>query len=83
MTFVRSITSHIGAAAAGLIAGLEHLLTSAAAKIALRSPIAEGLPMMFNVRPPLVADTADRMRRPSSGAVYDVIPATAPISVAA
>jgi hypothetical protein len=82
LTFVRAITSDIGTAAARLVAGLEHLLTLAATKIALRSPIAEGLPM-FDVRLPPVADAADGIRRPTSRAVYDVIPATAPIDVAA
>jgi hypothetical protein len=81
LTFVGAITSDIGAAAARLIArlgaGLKHLLTSAATKIALSSP------MMFDVGLPPVADAADGMRRPTSRAVYDVIPATAPIDVAA
>jgi hypothetical protein len=86
LAFVRAIASDIGAAAAGLIAGLgarlEHLLTTAAAEVALTCPVARGLSVV-DTGPPPVTDAADGMGRPTSRTVYDVIPATAPIDAAA
>jgi hypothetical protein len=67
---------------AGFVAGVDHLLTATAAKIALTSAIA-GLPMI-DPRLPSITAPGDRMRGPiPRRRDVDVVAAAAPVDVAA
>jgi len=68
---------------AGFVAGVDHLLTAAAAKIALTSAIA-GLPMVDPRLPPITAASGNGMRGPiPRRRDVDVVAAAAPVDVAA